>query len=174
LSELKLIYRRLPHQVDVFRQEALHEDAKLIVTRGSFKTSASLKAQAPWFQEPEYRAIWFIFEGAWYDLGKIYDLSGALQGYYCDIIRPARRTPDGLEIDDLILDLWVFPDGRWKVLDEEEFEEAVSRGWMEEELAARARRELERLIGEVESGRFPPQVVRKPWPIGMVDSEGLT
>lgn len=161
MTDLKLIYRRLPHQVDVFRQEVLHEDRGLIVTRGPFKTSASLKAQAPWFTASEYRAIWFIFEGAWYDLGKIYALSGELQGYYCDIIRPAKRTLEGLEIEDLILDLWVFPDGHWKVLDEEEFEEALRRGWLEEELAARARDELQKLLEDVISGRFPPPVVKQ-------------
>jgi len=161
LNELKLIYRRLPNQVDVFRQEVLHEEAGLIVTRGHFKTSASLRAQAPWLQDTEYRAIWFIFEGSWYDLGKIYDTSGAFQGYYCDIIRPVKRTPDGLEIDDLVLDLWVFPDRRWKVLDEEEFKEAVSRGWLGAELAARARGELKRLLEDIRSSCFPPPIVAR-------------
>lgn len=161
MTELELIYRRLPDTVDIFRQEVLHDEEGLLVTRGSFKLSASLVAQAPWLQDLKYQAIWFIFEGAWYDLGKIYDASGLFKGYYCDIIRPAKRTSEGLEIEDLVLDLWVFPDGRWKVLDEGEFEEAIRRGWLELSIAARARRELEKLLEDVKSGRFPPQVVEQ-------------
>lgn len=161
MERLKLRYRRGPGQITVYEHELIHEDEQLIVTRAPFRPSASLLAQVPQLKAQEYRAIWLVAAGEWHDLGKVYDLDNRLIGYYCDIIRPLRRTADALEIDDLFLDLWVSPDGRWLVLDEDEFAEAIGQGWLEPSTAARARRELEELIAEVESGHFPPSVVER-------------
>lgn len=168
MVKLKLHYRRLPDQLTIYEQELLYDDGQLIVTRATFKPSAALIDGGPRLHNQEYRAIWFAVAGEWHDLGKIYSPSGTLQGYYCDIIRPLRRTAEGLEIDDLLLDLWIFPDtrrtgtsGRYLVLDEDEFDEALKQGWIEPSIATRARKELEKLIAEVESGRFPPLVVER-------------
>jgi hypothetical protein len=161
MAKLKVFYRRGPGQVTVYEQELLYDDGRLIVSSAPFRPSASLRAQLPRLADEEYRAIWSVALGEWHDLGKVYDLAGELVGYYCDIIRPARRTPAGLEVEDLFLDLWVFPEGRYLVLDEAEFAVALSRGWLDASTAARAKGELSRLIGEVESGRFPPAKVRE-------------
>lgn len=155
---MRIRYRRGP-KVTVYEQELLHDDGRLIVTRAPFRPSASLLAQVPGLEDREYRAIWFVIAGEWHDLGKVYTPDGKLAGYYCDIIRPPRRTADGLEIEDLFLDLWIFPAGRHIVLDEEEFEEALEQGWLTEELAARAKGELDGLIEQLNQGLFPPAFV---------------
>lgn len=48
---------------------------------------------------------------------------GTLKGFYCNITRPAVFEPGGDDVyaDDLALDLIVYPDGCWTVMDEEEF-----------------------------------------------------
>jgi predicted RNA-binding protein associated with RNAse of E/G family len=112
-------------------------------------------------QDRTYRAVWFVFNGKWHDLGKIYRPSGQLVGYYCDIIRPMVQTDQGLKIDDLFLDLWISPDGRYRILDEDEFEEAVKLGWIDPKTADRAERELKKLKEKIESGRFPPTLAEK-------------
>jgi len=159
MAKLKLRYRRLPDQITIYEHELVYEDGRLIVTRAPFRPSASLLAQVPQLEDREYLAIWFAVAGEWHDLGKVYTLDGQLIGYYCDITRPLRRTAEGLEIEDLFLDLWVFPDGRYSVLDEGEFEEALERGWLEPELAGRAEEELWMLIAQLERGRFPPEFI---------------
>jgi len=161
MGKIKLRYRRLPDRVTVYKQELLYDDGKLIVSRVTLRPKRPLVHADRVLIGPGYRAIWFVVVGEWHDLGKIYDCQGNLQGYYCDIIRPMRRTAEGLEIDDLLLDLWVSPDRQWLVLDEDEFAEAKREGWLEPPTAARARRELEELIAEVESGRFPPPLVER-------------
>ncbi len=178
MAKLKIRYRRGPgpDQVTVYEQELLYDDGKLIVSRAPFRPSASLRAQVPELTEPEYRVIWLVAPGEWHDLGKVYGLTGKLVGYYCDIICPIRRTAEGLEIEDLFLDLWAFLDGRYIVLDEEEFAEASSRGWLDGPTVARAREELARLIAELELGRFPPAEVEgfsfDPLLRGSLSSEG--
>lgn len=157
MANLKVHYRRGPVQVTVYEQELLYDDGKLIVSSAPFRPSASLRAQVPQLEEPEYQVIWLVAPEEWHDLGKVYDLTGKLVGYYCDIIRPIRQTDKGLEVEDLFLDLWVFPDGRYIILDEEEFVEARRQGWFDELTATRASEELARLLAELESGRFPPE-----------------
>ncbi|MGQ9477000.1 MAG: DUF402 domain-containing protein [Candidatus Bipolaricaulia bacterium] len=156
MANLKVHYRRGPVQVTVYEQELLYDDGKLIVSSAPFRPSASLRVQVPKLEGPEYRVVWLVALEEWHDLGKVHTLAGELVGYYCDIIRPIRRTAEGIEVEDLFLDLWVFPDGRYIILDEEEFAEARRQGWLDELTATRAREELSQLIEEVKSGQFPP------------------
>jgi len=44
-----------------------------------------------------------------------------IKGWYCNLTRPARITADAVYAEDLALDLMVYPDGRFRVLDEDEF-----------------------------------------------------
>ncbi len=70
------------------------------------------------------RLVETFYTDRWYNVFAVYDVDdGRLKGWYCNITRPARLSPDGQDLyaEDLALDLIVLPDGRWQVLDEEEF-----------------------------------------------------
>ena len=100
--------------------------------------------------------------GKWFTVGKIRNLQGRHTGYYCDIVTPPRLLKDGgVELTDLFLDLWVSPDLRYKILDEEELENAFRRNWIAQQLYDKAKKELEKLINVVEQGEFPPYHVRR-------------
>ncbi|MXY27110.1 DUF402 domain-containing protein, partial [Candidatus Poribacteria bacterium] len=81
-------------------------------------------------------------------------------GYYCDIMKPVKRTVDAtgklncFEITDLFLDLWVNPDGTYEIQDEDEFEEAVQGGAIDAELERKAWEVMKTLIAEVEAGHL--------------------
>ena len=85
-------------------------------------------------------------------------------GYYCDILKPVKRSVDStgkldcFEITDLFLDLWINPDCTYQIQDEDEFEEAVQNGAIDVELETKAREVLTTLIAEVESGSLEHQV----------------
>jgi predicted RNA-binding protein associated with RNAse of E/G family len=97
----------------------------------------------------------------WFSVGKIRDLDGKHTGYYCDIITPPRLLGDSdVEITDLFLDLWVAPDMRYKVLDEEELDDALQKGWIPEQTCKKARTELQKLVTLVKNGNFPPPLVK--------------
>lgn len=58
----------------------------------------------------------------WYNIFEIHAPDGTLKGWYCNISKPAVEEAEGvISYVDLALDLWVSPDGRQTVLDEEEF-----------------------------------------------------
>ncbi len=63
-----------------------------------------------------------FYSDRWYNIFAVYDgLDRDLQGWYCNICRPAQLGDTAVRCEDLALDLWVAPDGRAQVLDEDEF-----------------------------------------------------
>ncbi|PKO05933.1 MAG: hypothetical protein CVU41_09080 [Chloroflexi bacterium HGW-Chloroflexi-3] len=63
-----------------------------------------------------------FFKDRWYNIFEIRDRDdNSLKGWYCDICKPAVITDHLISYADLALDLWVFPDGRKKVFDEDQF-----------------------------------------------------
>lgn len=69
------------------------------------------------------RFVEYYYTDRWYNIFAIYDREDAgLKGWYCNIGKPALFEDSTLSYVDLALDLWVSPDGKQVVLDEEEFE----------------------------------------------------
>ena len=161
METITLTYKRLPDRVNYFQQQLLYEDEKVIVTSQCIKPSSPIVLKGETVLGDNFTAIWFVFTGLWYDIGKIYNLNNEWTGYYCDIMKPVKRSSDQFEIVDLFLDLWVSPDGSYAIQDEDEFENALEEGIIDNELAEKARNALNDLIDEVKAGRFPPEFVQQ-------------
>ena len=66
---------------------------------------------------------WF-YADRYFNIFRIRDVeTRQLKGWYCNITRPAVIEADQVAADDLMLDVFVYPDGRTLVLDEAEFEQ---------------------------------------------------
>lgn len=63
---------------------------------------------------------WF-YADRWYNVFRVQDQNGPVRGWYCNITRPAYISGESVASDDLALDLFVYPDGRTLLLDEDEF-----------------------------------------------------
>ena len=64
---------------------------------------------------------WF-FRDRWFNIFRVADgRSQRLKGWYCNITRPPQFGSDWIAAEDLCLDVFVYPDGRTLILDEEEF-----------------------------------------------------
>jgi len=62
----------------------------------------------------------------WYNTFAIYDSEDdRFKGWYCNITRPAKIQNGHVYADDLALDIIVYPDRSWLVLDKDEFDELV-------------------------------------------------
>jgi hypothetical protein len=75
--------------------------------------------------------------------------------FNCDISTPLLRRADAVLAVDLWLDVLVRRDGRtYGVYDQQEFGDAVRRGWLSEREATGARAGLAELVGLIEAGRL--------------------
>lgn len=95
----------------------------------------------------------YFYTDRWHNIFEIRSGStGTLKGWYCNIARPATIRPDAVAAEDLILDVWVRPDGSWLVLDEDEFRADQT---LDAQTRAAALQALEGLLHEIAT-RQPP------------------
>ncbi len=88
---------------------------------------------------------WF-YRDRWYNVFRIHDRdTHALKGFYCNLARPAQIETHSVRQDDLALDVFVYPDGRTLLLDQEAYD-ALPLAAAERVEIAHALHELERLI----------------------------
>lgn len=158
--KIRVKYFRLPNQVMELYGTLIYRSEKVIVLESQITSSHSIVFDGEMVLARGYQIVVFELMGKWFSIGKIRNLQGRHTGYYCDVVTPPRIVEDGgVELTDLFLDLWVSPDLRYKVLDEEEFKNAFRKGWITEKVYNKAREELEKLIGVVKQGKFPPYAI---------------
>ncbi|SRR5581483_8448520 len=69
------------------------------------------------------RFVETFYSDRWYNIFEIHDRDdGQIKGWYCNIGRPAVIEDGSVSYVDLALDLWIAPDGKQTVLDEDEFD----------------------------------------------------
>ena len=102
----------------------------------------------------------FMFYEEHFSIMRFVDDDRQVLGVYTDIATPLRRMGEQYHLTDLCLDLWLAPDERISILDEDEFEQACEDGLIEPGLAQTARLCLQRLVAEAETGIFPGRYTR--------------
>lgn len=99
------------------------------------------------------RFIEWFFTDRWYNIFEIRaHESGALKGWYCNVAEPASITEERIACRDLVLDLWVSPDGAMLVLDEDEL---AADNSMDARTREQARQGLADLLAWVEARKAP-------------------
>jgi hypothetical protein len=79
---------------------------------------------------------------------------GSFRGWYVNLERPHRRSELGFDYEDELLDVWIQLGREPELLDEDELEEAVQRGFVSAEAASEVRSTAARVL------------VEPPWPTG--------
>lgn len=94
------------------------------------------------------------FADRWFNIFQVFRAGGTLKGWYCNICKPARFEDGTISFVDMVLDVFVYPDGRSLVLDEEEFGEKEQTLYSAED-AKSAREALSQLLRMAEERRHP-------------------
>ncbi|MGH2507201.1 MAG: DUF402 domain-containing protein [Ktedonobacteraceae bacterium] len=63
----------------------------------------------------------YFYTDRWFNIFAIATAHGQRKGWYCNVAMPAQIGAERVEQIDLLLDVWVEPDGTILLLDEEEF-----------------------------------------------------
>ena len=164
MSDVLVHYLRPPDREQLFVQRLVYEDESVVVSLLEAAAIARpLTIAGQLAVEPGAPLLWFTFPGEWYDIGRFHRRDGTFTGLYADILEPIVQVgPREWRAVDLFLDLWLDArGGEARLLDEDELEEAVARGWISAETGAAARREAERLLRLARAGTWPPPVVHE-------------
>lgn len=160
-------YHRPPDRTRIYVQELVLDAPEVKVSfQGEAPVDRPLVVDGRTVLEPGSPVVWFTFPDRWHDIGRFHTADGSFTGLYANILTPAElhRPDDALArwaTTDLFLDVWVGTDGAIRILDEEEWAEAVERGLLDDETAARARREADDVADAARSDAWPPPVVRE-------------
>jgi predicted RNA-binding protein associated with RNAse of E/G family len=88
-------------------------------------------------------------------VSKIYKDSDQVLYWYCDIFQIKQGSdPNTIVFEDLLIDVIVYEDGTLKIMDLDEFADALELGLISKEEATYAIRILDRLLNIINLGEF--------------------
>jgi len=154
-------FKRPPANLVLFPAALLHEDAEGLVTLNILHPTEHIVVNGLTVVDRGYLGVWYVSFLEWHDVGAVYNTEKVFMGYYSDIATPIKRLANGYEMTDLFLDLWVFPDGRHAVLDQDQFDKAAAERWLDKNQINQAKTELEKLVKAVKSKKFPPSKIKR-------------
>jgi predicted RNA-binding protein associated with RNAse of E/G family len=110
------------------------------------------------------RFLEHYYPGRGYAIWQIEGATGNLKGWYCNISTPVVETDGVLSFEDLLLDVVAYPDGRYAVLDRDEFEDA-RRHDLSAERCRLAEAALRQVLGLIQAAAPPFAFTGAPRPI---------
>lgn len=101
------------------------------------------------------RFIERYFSNRWYNIFEIHDRDDdRIKGWYCNITKPAEFSPGKIAYIDLALDVLIYPDGTYLVLDDDEFADLE----IDENTRQGALEGLKDLVSLVDEGKIEQMV----------------
>ena len=154
---VRIHYRRLPDRMQLFEQALVADEGDYVVT---FLRSASIprpvRVGNQVVLEPGSPVVWFTYPGRRYDAGRFHRADGTFTGVYANLLTPVEVNGTEWKTTDLCLDVWAGADGTVAILDEDEFNEAVQRGWIDSPTEEATRVQADLLADDARQGTWPP------------------
>ncbi len=167
--QVKIHYHRPPDRITIFENELVYanDDVVITVMRATPLPRPMVIDNKTVFEDGA-PAIWFTFPDADYDVGRFHTREGMFTGIYANVLTPVKFiSPTEWHTTDLFVDVWLDMDGGARILDEDELQEAVVRGWIDRATAEKAQSTAFKLVADHQSGTWPPPVVYD-WPLERV------
>ncbi len=104
---------------------------------------------------PNTTSYEYYWLNRWYNIFRFHEPNGELRNYYCNINMPPRMNKKVLDYIDLDIDILVWNDFSYKILDEKEYEENAKKFNYQESLKYKVKENIEVLIKKIEAKKFP-------------------
>lgn len=91
----------------------------------------------------------------WYSVFRFHEPHGELRNFYCNVNMPPVFEDGVLDYVDLDIDVLVWPDFKYEILDRDDFERNAIKYLYSNELIAQAEASLEQLTSLIEGREFP-------------------
>lgn len=161
IQKVIFFYKRLPNNQSEIPAIVLCESEDFVITINMLYPSSPLVIDNFTLIDNNYLGVWFSSTTKYYDIGAIYTQDKKFKGYYCDLCTPLKRIPEGFESTDLVLDLWIFPNGEYRILDEKEYHQAVKKKWITIDQKKIVETELQRITDMIKLNNFPSKQIKK-------------
>ena len=91
----------------------------------------------------------------WYNVFRFHEPDGSLRNYYCNISMPPTFENDVLDFVDLDIDVVVWPDNRYEVLDLDDFAQNTMKFSYPKYVVDKAQASLSEIIAMIENDELP-------------------
>ncbi len=102
--------------------------------------------------EPGDQFVEYYYTDRWFNIFAIASTDHTRKGWYCNIAEPAQLAGDTIKQIDLLLDVWINPQGEPLILDEDEFTADTT---LSERQRSGARQGLQALLSLLETRQEP-------------------
>jgi hypothetical protein len=151
-----------------FKDGFVDDDNKCLKTHTLIPQSISASWSEAWQREnriPFGEVIGsvnkYLFYDQYFSIMEIHATTGNLLGFYVDLTTPVRKVDGEYYLTDLILDLWIFPNLTYRVLDEDEWQQAIQAGLVSKEIQNTVLKTLKELRREIRLGKFPKNYIQR-------------
>jgi hypothetical protein len=162
MSQVIIELARIGKPPRIYREGFLSDNGVELRTLTVFSHEASRKFSSGWQKAGCFPTNRFasavrkiLFYHEYFAISQLLDSEKHSLGCYVDIATPMQKFDEVYRLTDLLLDLWIPPDGGYQELDVDEFEEAVASGKLTPEWEANARQTFAKLKTEILTGDFP-------------------
>ncbi|MEP6789192.1 MAG: DUF402 domain-containing protein [Acidobacteriota bacterium] len=100
-------------------------------------------------------SVEYFWLDRWYNIFRFLESDGSLRNYYCNVAMPATIVGGTLDYVDLDIDVVVWPNRKYEVLDRDEFKRNTAKYGYPEDLRDRAEASVSELMGMIERSEFP-------------------
>jgi hypothetical protein len=152
-----------------FRDNLVEDNGICLITNTIIPEEFSLAWSEEWYHEgkiPNGRIISsvrkYLFYNLYFSIMEVRDTINELLGFYVDLSTPVRKVDGEYYLTDLILDIWIFPDQTYQILDEDEWQQAIQADLIAKEIQGKVRKTMLRLEKEIRMGKFPQQYIQTP------------
>lgn len=152
MTKITIHLQRIGKPARSYVEELVEDDGVQVRTLSILSAEVSASLSEQFCQQGKippgrfiHSAAKYLFYNETYSLVIFRDSAGELLGCYCDIVTPVQKVGRGYVLTDLMLDLWIDPEGNIQILDEAEFQAAALDGLIPPTLAEMAQSTLEQL-----------------------------
>jgi len=100
-------------------------------------------------------SVEYFWLNRWYNIFRFHEADGSLRNYYCNVAMPATFADGVLDYVDLDIDLVAWPNGKYDVLDRDDFKRNAVKYGYSTEIGERSEASVAELIGMIEGRQFP-------------------
>ncbi len=97
----------------------------------------------------------FYWKNKWFNIFRFHEPEGNLRNFYCNINQPPELKNRILDYIDLDIDVLVWQDFSFEILDTDEFEENILKYKYSERLQKKVHKSLAEIIELIENKNFP-------------------
>lgn len=136
-----------------WKAEIIEKTEDLLIFRGIFEKE--IKHSHLGVIRPGTVSYEFYWKNRWYNIFRFHEPEGALRNYYCNINQPPAIENNRLNYVDLDVDVLVWTDLSFEILDLDEFEENSKRFGYSNELREKVDGSLAEILRLIKNKDFP-------------------